>query len=1019
MSTFALNPPADVQVVSFFITGRLNGQNDQTAFLDNVLEQLLSLLHQDVPELLTEATKHAHLLRLLDAAAAQCHSRSESLVLVVDGLDEDAGGHSIASLLPARLPEGMRIVVAGRPNPPADVPDDHPLRCGTAEIRTLTPSPQAVAVRREAERELKSLLHGPARDLLGLICAAGGGLTAADLAELTATSSFEIEEHLHTAAGRSFSRRDELYLLAHEELRVTALRMFGPRLADHRERLHAWADGYHDQGWPESTPDYLLHGYAAMLRSLTDTTRLVSLVIDRERAARLRHRTGGDAAAYSEILSAQQLVLDHTPADLLSTVKLASARGVLGAHNGHLPVKLPTVWEVLGEPQRAAALAHGIVNERTRSEALAMLAKTTAEAGDLARAEETADSVSDLSYRAQAFTDLTLIAASAGDHQHADLLLTRARAAADQIDDARASIHLARAAHSLGHRDQASALLDSGELPDRDDLSLVTVELVACAEAVGDSRRAARIIWAIPDKYEQVILLCALADEAFRQGRTERATTVLDIAEVLALQVDNQVERVCALSKVCQTANSRDRSTAVADAAFAEARFVDDEFEDTPTLAALVDCALACGDLQRAESNARMITRPSETAEELVKVAGLALEMGDRSRGETLAAELMTSHAPKDTLAELALRVAQLGEHPLARKLAERSEAISRNGPTPYFDHVAADLTSALCSLGWYEEAETVAHTVVSPDASAEILTTVLSSVGPTGDRDRVFRLADAIEVALSRLTVEHVHERASQAYLTAVTAAAEFSRATTIIDAYPRGRARAIAIAIAAVAAAPIDLQLAIRFAERAEADVHQLSRTGHYMPYSDIAIAYDVVGLTDRAMEIADRQGDRDPALRTMATNAARKGELDQARRLLELITDRYTHQSALADVAAAAAMAGSIKEAEFLAAQIEAEYRRDEPATGLAIAVAKAGEFSRARQYADMVKDKDHRFVLLGDVAMVAADAGENTMARQLLQEVLTTADRWSRGLKALGKLEPDTLRAFYRLYREAQG
>ncbi|MFJ2936177.1 hypothetical protein ACIO8G_25900 [Streptomyces sp. NPDC087219] len=66
-----------------------------------------------------------------------------------------ADAHSIASL----LPYGLRVIVAGRPNPPlpADVPEDHPLR--TAVVRTLAPSPKAHAIRTEAERELKRLLE--------------------------------------------------------------------------------------------------------------------------------------------------------------------------------------------------------------------------------------------------------------------------------------------------------------------------------------------------------------------------------------------------------------------------------------------------------------------------------------------------------------------------------------------------------------------------------------------------------------------------------------------------------------------------------------------------------------------------------------------------------------------------------------------------------------------------------------------------------------------------------------------
>jgi hypothetical protein len=194
LSSFVLAPPPGVRVVSFFVTARLSSQNDRVAFTDNVLEQLLTILDQEPPRLLGESTRESHLLRLLAQAAEACRERGEHLVLVVDGLDEDRGvttdpdGHSIAGLLPVEPPAGLRVLVAGRPNPPipGDVPAGHPLR-DPAVVRTLAPSPHAIAIRHEMERDLKRLLRGTVaeQDLLGLLTAAGGGLTAADLAELT------------------------------------------------------------------------------------------------------------------------------------------------------------------------------------------------------------------------------------------------------------------------------------------------------------------------------------------------------------------------------------------------------------------------------------------------------------------------------------------------------------------------------------------------------------------------------------------------------------------------------------------------------------------------------------------------------------------------------------------------------------------------------------------------------------------------------------------------------------------
>ena len=134
LSTFVLRPPPQVRervrMVSFFITARLAAQDTREAFTQVLLEQLAELTGQELPAVLPEATREAYLLDLLAQAASSLPGAGGRLVLVVDGLDEDRGvttgphAHSIAGLLPADPPAGMRVIVAGRPNPP--IPDDVP-----------------------------------------------------------------------------------------------------------------------------------------------------------------------------------------------------------------------------------------------------------------------------------------------------------------------------------------------------------------------------------------------------------------------------------------------------------------------------------------------------------------------------------------------------------------------------------------------------------------------------------------------------------------------------------------------------------------------------------------------------------------------------------------------------------------------------------------------------------------------------------------------------------------------------
>lgn len=171
LSTFVLHPPPvlhdRVWIVSFFITARLAAQDTREAFTEVVLEQLADLTGHELPPVLSEVTREAYLLDLLAHVAGACQQSGRRLVLVVDGLDEDRSettgphAHSIAALLPSDPSAGMRVIVAGRPNPPIpdDVPDWHPLR-DPGIIRLLSDSPYARDVQRLGRQELQRLLLG-------------------------------------------------------------------------------------------------------------------------------------------------------------------------------------------------------------------------------------------------------------------------------------------------------------------------------------------------------------------------------------------------------------------------------------------------------------------------------------------------------------------------------------------------------------------------------------------------------------------------------------------------------------------------------------------------------------------------------------------------------------------------------------------------------------------------------------------------------------------------------------------
>lgn len=406
LSWFVLHPPVDVRLLSFFVTARLSGQSNKTNFAEVVLEQLVELLDRPLPVLLTDATRDAHLHDLLCDAARWCRERGSRLVLVVDGLDEDRGvtsgpdAHSIAALLPAHPPAGMRIIVSGRPDPPipTDVPDDHPLR-DTATVRLLARSERADVVRQDAERELRRLLFGGQvdRDLLSFIAAAGGGLSSADLAELVGCAPYEVDTRLSAVAGRTFHSRSAhfapdgpvIYLLAHEQLQVQALAKLGPTVTGYRDRLHRWAESYRSRGWPPGTPEYLLRGYFTLLRTTGDVQRLVVCAVDVARHDRMLDMIGGDTAALVELTTVQKILLAGPEPDLAVMFRLARHHANLLARNEDIPCGLPAVWARLGNHARAEALAMTLPDADRRAEAMALLSAATVDI-DPERAERIA-----------------------------------------------------------------------------------------------------------------------------------------------------------------------------------------------------------------------------------------------------------------------------------------------------------------------------------------------------------------------------------------------------------------------------------------------------------------------------------------------------------------------------------------------------------------------------------------------------------------------------------------------------
>ena len=793
MSWFVLHPPRAVRIVSFFVTARLAGQNDRGAFVDNVLEQLLTMMGEALPPFLTESTRDAHLLGLLAEAAEACRERGEEFVLLVDGLDEDRGAgsgpdaHSIAGMLPADLPSGMRVVVAGRPNPPipGEVPAHHPLR-EESVVRQLPPSPRAQAVREEMERDLLRLLEGTAheQDLLGLVTAAGGGLSAADLSELTGWPRWEVNRRLHTVTGRSFAARGsqfspggpDVFLLGHEQLQVTAVDMLGPvRLAGYRDRLHAWAQRYRARRWPEETPEYLLRGYFRMLRGAGDVANMVRLGTDIDRQNRMLDLSGGDAVALSEIVTVLDTLAEQPEPDLLAMVRLAMHRDHLSDRNSNMPNGLPAAWARLGQFHRAESLAESIPVD-FRVTALVPLAEVVAEAGhheqahDLLERAATATRSSRPGWQTWALTSVARAFTAAGAPRRAREVTEQAEAIALSFLDpgtrAEALAYVAVALAEAGNRSGAHDLLEQAmtathSIGDSNERGAALDHVVEAVVEAGDCGWAETIARSITSSGWHASAMASVAAAVATAGDPQRA-------EAVARSLTGTEAQATALAQVAEalsTAGDPQRARGL----FEETRTLAHSLgEGAPpdadrnardhTLMFLACTGAIVGEHRWAEATALSITEPSTQSIALLNVAWAVAEAGDCEWAEKITDSIPSPDDQAKAMVSLATALTAAGDHRGASEALQRTEAIARSITAP---HRQAGVLISLACAGktdprraqeLLQQAEKLLLPKGDPlDPAGMTLARLAKAVAATGDWQWAERIARSLAIPSMR----------------------------------------------------------------------------------------------------------------------------------------------------------------------------------------------------------------------------------------------------------------------------
>lgn len=991
MAWFVLHPPPGVRVVSFFITARYAGQSDRNAFLDVVLEQLAEAAGQPMPDPLTEPLRQGHFGRLLAEATQACHR----LVLVVDGLDEDRGNstnpdaHSIAALLPADPPPGLKVIVSGRPDPPvpSDVPRGHPLR-DPAIVRQLAVSPQAGVIRDDAERELAALLDGggPEHDLLGLVTSAGGGLGSADLAELTDLPERVVVRHLRAVSGRTFRRLGEpdmaAYALAHEELQRAAVDGLGEReLAGYRGRLHAWADAYRQRGWPEGTPRYLLYGYPRLLHDLGDVSRLVDCVTNPARLDRLYGTAGGDAAALSELSLAEGLLERQELPDLAAMLDLVATRAWLGRRSEVIPAGLPAAWACLGDVDRAESLARSLVASPTwrhnAERAVAELVEALVAGGDLTRADAFVRSVAVAPLEALAGLTSAWLA-----QRRADRAEDLARAVAGTIPSLPPAV--VGQLVGAGEVDRAERLLESMDPAER---ARPMITVIRARAASGDADRAALLARQaaeittrpIPDSPDlaafRVELLAGLAGALAVAGDHDRARRLAGEVEesVASLPQPTRVTALIALAEAWAGLGSRRRARQMFQraevAAHAQARLPID-IELTVTQARMF---VAAGEPRRARPLVRKAERelalppspgghyPPQT--QLVVAGGLA-SVGEWDRAEDLV-HALGADAREDGLLTLADAAAQAAD-------AERTERYVADLTDPaQREEIQLDLTESLVAAGDVEGAERAAWSIAG--AGTRIATVFgLVPAMASADPQRARRAAERAENELAS---------ADEPYSSAVMQALR-ARAWAVLG--DHDRARQAAAEAEGLADGSADLEVSADALTALVAVSHQLG---------DPDCAAEATRRARTAVLALAEPRDRDAARAQLAEVLADAGEPRQAREVVAEMEDGETLATALTRlVEISEDQTGTLAEqVETLARSITDAEDQLESLVQLADIWSAAGDLPRGYEYAQRAEqmiagnpavDPDAR--ALAELIRIRMSLGQADRARELAEQ-----------------------------------
>jgi hypothetical protein len=354
--------------------------------------------------------------------------------------------------------------------------------------------------------------------------------------------------------------------------------------------------------------------------------------------------------------------------------------------------------------------------------------------GDIAKAEQVAQTISDPDDKARALESIAAVAAKRGDYAKAEQV---ARDITAPGIKASALLFIAAVAAKQGDKTRASFLLGQAEqvakaISHPDDKASALQAIAVAAARRGDYAKAEQVVIDFSEPYYKANALRLIAEAAAKQGDKTRASLLLEQAEQTAKAISEPDKKEQVFHFIAEAAAKQ------GDYAKAEqiAKAISEPLYKVRALRLIAEAAAKQGDktrasllLEQAEQTAKENGNPYGRASDLYFIAEAAAKQGDYAKAEQVAKDITALAYKARALYFIAEAAAKQGDKARATLLLSQVEQLAQEiGDSDDKASVLQAIAVAAAEQGDFRTARRVSNLQDSINDKAETLALILKT---------------------------------------------------------------------------------------------------------------------------------------------------------------------------------------------------------------------------------------------------------------------------------------------------